>query len=43
MLMDKVNKVGRPEVEQSSVRSVRLPVRIWNKIYKASKELSFSQ
>ena len=38
MLMDKVNKVGRPQVEQSSVRSVRLPVRIWNKVYKASKD-----
>ena len=38
MLMDKVNKVGRPQVEKSSVRSVRLPVRIWNKVYKASKE-----
>ena len=38
MLMDKVKKVGRPQVEKSSVRSVRLPVRIWNKVYKASKE-----
>ena len=38
MPMDKVNKVGRPQVEQSSVRSVRLPVRIWNKVYKASKD-----
>ena len=38
MLMDRVNKVGRPQVEQSSVRSVRLPVRIWNKVYKASKD-----
>ena len=38
MLMDKVNKGGRPQVEQSSVRSVRLPVRIWNKVYKASKD-----
>ena len=38
MLMDKVNKGGRPKTEQSSVRSVRLPVRIWNKIYKASKD-----
>ena len=37
MLMDKVNKGGRPQVEKSSVRSVRLPVRIWNKIYGASK------
>ena len=38
MLMDKVNKGGRPPREPSSVRSVRLPVRIWNKVYKASKE-----
>ena len=38
MLMDKVNKVGRPPREPSSVRSVRLPVRIWNKVYKASKD-----
>ena len=38
MLMDKVKKRGRPEVEQSSVRGVRFPVRIWNKVYKASKD-----
>ena len=38
MLVNKVKKRGRPEVEQSSVRGVRFPVRIWNKIYKASKE-----
>ena len=38
MLMDKVRKGGRPQVEQSSVRGVRFPVRIWNKVYKASKE-----
>ena len=38
MDMDKVNKRGRPQVEQSSVRGVRFPVRIWNKVYKASKE-----
>ncbi len=37
MVMDKVNKGGRPQVEKSSVRSVRLPVRIWNKVYGASK------
>ena len=37
MLMDKVNKGGRPQVEQSSVRGVRFPVRIWNKVYGASK------
>ena len=38
MLMDKVRKRGRPQVEQSSVRGVRFPVRIWNKVYKASKD-----
>ena len=37
MLMDKVNKVGRPVREPSSLRSVRLPVRLWNKVYKTSK------
>ena len=36
--MDKVNKRGRHQVEQSSVRGVRFPVRIWNKVYKASKD-----
>ena len=35
--MDKANKGGRPQVEKSSLRSVRLPVRIWNKVYGASK------
>ena len=38
MLMDKVKKRGRPQIEQSSVRGVRFPVRIWNKIYKTSKD-----
>ena len=38
MLMDKVRKRGRPQVEQSSVRGVRFPVRIWNKVYKSSKD-----
>ena len=38
MLMDKVRKRGRPQVEQSSVRGVRFPVRIWNKVYKTSKD-----
>ena len=37
MVVDKVNKGGRPQVEKLSVRSVRLPVRIWNKVYGASK------
>ena len=36
--MDKVNKGGRPPREPSSVRSVRLPVRLWNMVYKASKD-----
>ena len=36
--MNKNKKVGRPVREPSSLRSLRLPVRIWNKIYKASKE-----
>ena len=36
--MDKVNKVGRPVREPSSLRSVRLPVRLWNKVYKTSKD-----
>ena len=38
MVMDKVNKGGRPKQEPSSTRSLRLPVRIWNKVYKASKD-----
>ena len=38
MPMDKVNKGGRPVKEPSSVRSVRLPVRLWNLVYKASKD-----
>ena len=38
MLMDKVNKGGRPPREASSLRSVRLPVRLWNMVYKASKD-----
>ena len=38
MLVNKVKKRGRPEVEQSSVRGVRFPIRIWNKIYKTSKD-----
>ena len=37
MPMDKVNKGGRPVREPSSLRSVRLPVRLWNLVYKASK------
>ena len=38
MLMSKVNKGGRPFTEPSSLRSVRLPVRLWNMVYKASKD-----
>ena len=37
MIMSKVNKGGRPFTEPSSLRSVRLPVRLWNLVYKASK------
>ena len=37
MLMSKVNKGGRPFREPSSLRSLRLPVRLWNLVYKASK------
>jgi hypothetical protein len=36
--MDKVNKGGRPFREPSSLRSVRLPVRLWNMVYKVSKD-----
>ena len=35
--MKKINKPGRPEREPSSLRSIRLPVRLWNQIYKVSK------
>ena len=38
MIMDKVNKVGRPQVEQSSVRSIRLPDRLWKLVGEASKD-----
>ena len=38
MLMDKINKGGRPKKEPSSTRSLRLPVRIWNKVYKVSND-----
>ena len=38
MLMSKVNKGGRPFTEPSSLRSIRLPVRLWNMVYKASKD-----
>ena len=38
MLMSKVNKGGRPFTEPSSLRSVRLPVRLWNMVYKVSKD-----
>ena len=36
--MNKINKVGRPKEEPSSTRSLRLPVRLWNKVYKVSKD-----
>ena len=38
MLMDKVNKVGRPESEPTSVRSIRLPDRIWKLVGEVSKD-----
>ena len=38
MLMDKVNKVGRPVEEPSRVRSIRLPERVWELVSKASKD-----
>ena len=38
MLMDKVNKVGRPEREPTSVRSIRLPDRIWKLVGEVSKD-----
>ena len=36
--MEKINKGGRPKKEPSSTRSLRLTVRIWNKVYKVSKD-----
>ena len=38
MDMGKVNKGGRPKDETTSLRSLRLPVRLWNMVYKASKD-----
>ena len=38
MLMDKVNKVGRPESEPTSVRSVRLPDRLCKLVSDVSKD-----
>ena len=37
MLMDKVNKGGRPVEEPSSVRSIRVPDRVWKLVSKVSK------
>ena len=37
MPMDKVNKVGRPVSEPTSVRSIRLPDRIWKLVGEVSK------
>ena len=37
MLMDKVNKGGRPVSEPTSVRSIRLPDRLWKLVSKASE------
>ena len=37
MLMDKVNKGGRPVEEPSSVRSIRVPDRVWKLVSKVSE------
>ncbi len=37
MLMDKVNKGGRPVSEPTNLRSIRLPNRIWKLVVKQSK------
>ena len=38
MLMDIVNKVGRPVSESTSVRSIRLPDRLWKLVGEVSKD-----
>ena len=37
MSMSEVNKGGRPREEPTNVRSVRLPIRFWKLVQKASK------
>ena len=37
MPMDKVNKGGRPVSEPTSVRSIRLPDRLWKLVTEASE------
>ena len=37
MLMDKVNKGGRPVSEPTSVRSIRIPDRLWKLVSKVSE------
>ena len=37
MLMDKVNKGGRPVSEPTSVHSIRLPDRLWKLVSDASE------
>ena len=37
MIVSEVNKGGRPRVEPTIVRSVRLPNRVWKLVQKASK------
>ena len=37
MNMSEVNKGGRPKEEPTNVRSVRLPIRVWKLVQKASK------
>jgi len=36
--MDKVNKGGRPVEEPTSVRSIRVPDRVWKLVSKVSKD-----
>lgn len=33
-----MGKVGRPKLEESSIKAVRMPVRLWRLLSKASKE-----
>ena len=37
MTMSEVNKGGRPKEEPTNVRSLRLPIRVWKLVHKASK------
>jgi hypothetical protein len=33
-----MGKVGRPKLEDSAIKAVRMPVRLWRLLSKASKE-----